>query len=201
MKNLESRRLAVQGLVVAGVDEAGRGPLAGPVMAAAVILDHRHPLAGVKDSKKLSPVKREQLAASIRHSAIAFACASASVEEIDRINILQASLLAMRRAIQALDVIPGHVLVDGNQVPDPGIPCTSLVGGDDREDCIAAASILAKVERDHFMLRLHEAHPGYGFDRHKGYPTRMHVEAITRLGITDHHRRSYAPVKKILQSS
>lgn len=184
--------------LVCGVDEAGRGPLAGSVVAAAVILDPSRPIAGLNDSKKLSPKRRAALAIEIREKAIAWAVAEASVEEIDRINILQASLLAMRRAVEALAVAPCHALIDGNRCP--ALPCTSeaIIGGDGKVASIAAASILAKTVRDADMLAMHAIYPEYGFDRHMGYPTAVHLKALRAYGVTPIHRRSYAPVAQLL---
>lgn len=183
---------------ICGVDEAGRGPLAGPVFAAAVILDAMRPIAGLADSKQLTARQREVLAQRIRLGAVAWAVASASVEEIDEINILQASLLAMRRAVEKLDVTPARVLVDGLHRPQLPMPVKAVVRGDATVPVISAASILAKVARDGEMLALHHHHPQYGFDRHKGYPTRAHLEALRTYGITAAHRRSFAPVRALL---
>lgn len=185
--------------LVCGVDEAGRGPLAGPVVAAAVILDPARPIAGLNDSKKLSAKKREALAVEIREKALAWAVAEASVEEIDRINILQASLLAMQRAVAALATPPEHALIDGNRCPALACPAEAVIGGDGKVAAIAAASILAKTVRDAGMLELHTAHPQYGFDRHMGYPTAVHLAALREHGVSPEHRRSYAPVARILQ--
>ena len=185
--------------LAAGIDEAGRGPLAGPVIAAAVILDPQHPVDGVRDSKKLSSSRRAQLAAEIRERALAWGLGRAEVEEIDRLNILHATLLAMQRAVEALGVIPERALVDGNQAPDLPCPVETVVKGDQKVEAIAAASILAKVARDAEMLALDAACPGYGFARHKGYPTAAHLEALRRLGPSAHHRRSYGPVRACLE--
>ena len=188
--------------LLAGVDEAGRGPLAGPVIAAAVILDPAHPIPGLADSKQLSAARRERLAAEIRAHALAWALGRADVAEIDRINILQASLLAMRRAVENLDIAPDQVLVDGKHCP-PGLacPCQALVKGDATVPTISAASILAKVARDAELGELHDRYPGYGFARHKGYPTLAHREALRRLGPCPEHRRSFAPVAAILHTA
>jgi len=186
------------GTLICGVDEAGRGPLAGPVFAAAVILDPAHPIAGLADSKKLSARKREALAVEIRSRAIAWMVASASVEEIDTLNILQASLLAMQRAVGGLAVAPTEVLVDGLHCPRLTLPVRSIVRGDATLAGIAAASIIAKVERDAEMLALHRIHPCYGFDRHKGYPTVSHLAALREHGVCAAHRRSFAPVRVLL---
>jgi ribonuclease HII len=187
-----------RGDLICGVDEAGRGPLAGPVFAAAVILDPAHPIAGLADSKALSARKREALAVEIRSHAIAWMVASASVEEIDSLNILQASLLAMQRAVGGLAVAPAEVLVDGLHCPRLTLPVRSIVRGDATLAGIAAASIIAKVERDAEMLALHRIHPWYGFDRHKGYPTVSHLAALREHGVCAAHRRSFAPVRVLL---
>lgn len=184
--------------LVCGVDEAGRGPLAGPVFAAAVILDAARPIAGIADSKKLAPARRESLAIEIRAHSLAWAVASASVEEIDALNILQASLLAMRRAVEKLAVTPQQVLVDGLHCPRVSMPARAVVRGDATVTAIAAASILAKVARDEEMLALHRDLPQYGFDRHKGYPTRAHLDALRAHGVSIVHRRSFAPVRVVL---
>jgi ribonuclease HII len=185
-------------LIVCGVDEAGRGPLAGPVYAAAVILDATRPIIGLADSKKLSEKRRDALAQEIRQHALAWAITSASVEEIDRLNILRATLLAMQRAVEALTVRPHEVWVDGLHCPDTGLPSRAIVRGDDSVPEISAASILAKTARDTAMRELHLRYPQYGFDGHKGYPTAAHLAALKQHGITDVHRRSYAPVKALL---
>lgn len=184
--------------LVCGVDEAGRGPLAGPVFAAAVILDRQCVIEGLADSKKLTARQREALAPEIRMRSAAWAVASASVEEIDALNILQASLLAMRRAVEALAVTPRRVLVDGLHRPRLDVPVQAVVRGDATVAAIAAASILAKVARDEAMRALHQRHPQYGFDRHKGYPTRLHLEALREHGVSVAHRRSFAPVRALL---
>ncbi|MEW5837504.1 MAG: ribonuclease HII [Pseudomonadota bacterium] len=183
---------------VAGVDEAGRGPLAGAVFAAAVILDPARPIVGLNDSKKLSEKKREALFVEIQAKAFAWSIAEASAEEIDRINILQASLLAMQRAVAALHCAPDEVLVDGNHAPRFACAARAIVGGDALQPCISAASILAKVARDRAMLDLHAFYPQYGFARHKGYPTKEHMHALQMHGACAEHRRSFAPVKKVL---
>lgn len=184
---------------IAGVDEAGRGPLVGSVVAAAVILDPDNPIEGLNDSKKLTEKKREKLFIEIQEKALAWAIASASHEEIDQINILQASLLAMRRAVEALKLQPEHVLVDGNKIPQGlAMSCDAVVGGDALHAEISAASILAKVSRDREMVVLDQQYPHFGFAKHKGYPTKAHFEAIAEHGVIDQHRRSYAPVKKAL---
>lgn len=184
--------------LVAGVDEAGRGPLAGPVYAAAVILDPARPIPGLADSKTLSEKKRDQLAVLIRERALAWAIASSSVEEIDAINILQASLLAMQRAVLALQPAAEEILVDGLHCPAVSIPARPIVGGDGSEPAIAAASILAKTARDAELLRLHALYPQYGLDRHKGYPTAAHLAALEQHGVAEIHRRSFGPVRRRL---
>ncbi len=187
--------------LVAGVDEVGRGPLAGPVVAAAVILDPARPIEGLADSKKLSEKRREVLAEQIRERALAWALGRAEVAEIDEINILQASLLAMRRAVLALEPQPQHALVDGNKCPR--LPCTveAIVGGDAKVEAISAASILAKVTRDREMVEMDAVYPGYGLAGHKGYPSKAHLEALERLGVTEIHRRSFGPVRRLLEAS
>jgi ribonuclease HII len=187
----------VSGLM-AGVDEVGRGPLAGPVVAAAVILDERRTIRGLNDSKQLSPEERQRLDLEIRRKAICCAVAEASVEEIDRLNILRAALLAMRRAVEALLEQPSIVLVDGNQRPDLAMPVRTIVGGDAKVRAIAAASIIAKVHRDHLLMALHDEHPQYGFDGHKGYSTPEHLAALREHGACRHHRRSFAPVREAI---
>jgi len=184
---------------IAGVDEAGRGPLVGSVVAAAVILDPNNPIEGLNDSKKLTEKKREKLFIEIQEKALAWAIAEASAAEIDEHNILQASLLAMRRAVEALPVQPEHVLVDGNKVPQGlRMSCDAVVGGDALHAEISAASILAKVTRDHQMIEMDQKHPQFGFAKHKGYPTKAHFEAIALHGVIDEHRRSFGPVKKVI---
>ena len=184
--------------LVCGVDEAGRGPLAGPVVAAAVILDSSRPIDGLNDSKKLSAKRREALAGEIRAKALAWAVAEASVDEIDRINILQASLLAMQRAVAGLAINPAKALVDGNQCPDLSYPVEAIVGGDGKIAAIAATSILAKTIRDAGMLELHATYPMYGFDRHMGYPTAVHLKALREHGVSPVHRRSFRPVAQLV---
>lgn len=184
---------------IAGVDEAGRGPLVGSVVAAAVILDPDNPIEGLNDSKKLTEKKREKLFIEIQEKALAWAIAEASAAEIDEHNILQASLLAMRRAVEALPIQPEHVLVDGNKVPQGlRMSCDAVVGGDALHAEISAASILAKVTRDHQMIEMDLKHPQFGFAKHKGYPTKAHFEAIALHGVIDEHRRSFGPVKKVI---
>lgn len=184
--------------LIAGVDEAGRGPLAGPVYAAAVILNPAKPIAGLADSKKLTPAKRAQLYTLIQRDSLAWAIATASVEEIDAINILQASLLAMRRAVESLATQPDSILVDGLYCPKVVMPARAIVKGDAKEPTISAASILAKVARDREMQVLHAKYPQYGFDAHKGYGTAVHMAALALHGVSPLHRRSYAPVKKLI---
>lgn len=182
----------------AGVDEAGRGPWVGPVVAAAVILDPEHPIEGLADSKKLSAQKRESLSLLIKKHALCYAIEEASVQEIDELNILQATLLAMRRAVLSLPIEPRQVLVDGNRLPKLPMSCFALVGGDDRVQSISAASILAKVHRDRWCEKLENEYPGYGFAKHKGYGTQAHALAMSTLGVTPWHRRSFAPIAKQL---
>ncbi|MCF3128211.1 ribonuclease HII [Acinetobacter soli] len=186
-------------LFVAGVDEAGRGPLVGSVVAAAVILDPDHPIAGLNDSKKLTEKKREKLFIEIQEKALAWSIAEATHTEIDELNILQATFLAMRRAVDGLQQQPMKVIVDGNQIPKGmTIACEAIVGGDATHAEISAASILAKVTRDRQMVELDQKYPLFGFAKHKGYPTKAHFEAIAQYGVIDEHRRSYAPVKRAL---
>ncbi len=187
-----------EGARLAGVDEVGRGPLAGDVVAAAVMLDPNKAIAGLADSKKLTAKRREYLYDVIKTEALAWCIASASVAEIDRLNILQASLLAMERAVAGLSIEPEFVLVDGNRLPKWHFRSEAVVKGDARVASIAAASILAKVERDREMVLLDQQYPGYGLAQHKGYPTKMHIEALQGLGPSEIHRRSFGPVKKLL---
>lgn len=184
--------------MICGTDEAGRGPIAGPVVAAAVILDPDNPIEGLNDSKKLSAKKRQALSEEIREKALCWAIAQADVEEIDDVNILWASMNAMTRAVEALAVEPSKVLVDGNRVPKLSVPAEAIVGGDAREQCIAAASILAKVERDRQMLEWHQHYPQYEFDKHKAYGTAKHIELLKLHGPCPIHRKSFAPVKRLL---
>ena len=184
--------------ILAGSDEAGRGPLAGAVVAAAVILDPNNPIVGLKDSKKLSEKKREILFDEIVEKSISYCIASASVQEIDNLNILYASMLAMKRSIEGLDIQPTYVEVDGNRCPDISYPCEAIVQGDDKVPEISAASILAKVTRDRQMLKMDKKYPAYGFAKHKGYPTKVHREILEKLGATQEHRRSFMLVKKAL---
>lgn len=187
--------------LVAGVDEAGRGPLAGPVVAAAVILDDHKPIKGLADSKKLTALRREKLFDEIRAKALCCSVALATVEEIDRLNILQATMLAMRRAVQGLRLKPGKVLVDGNRLPPLDVLAEAVVSGDALVPAISAASILAKVTRDRLLCELHQQHPEYGFDRHKGYGTAQHLRALQAHGALAVHRRSFAPVARALAST
>ena len=184
--------------LICGVDEAGRGPLAGAVYAAAVILDPAHPISGLADSKTLSEKKRDQLAPLIRQHALAWAVATASVEEIDQINILQASLLAMQRAVEALTLAPHRVLVDGLYTPAIAYAAEAIIKGDSKVPAIAAASILAKTARDAEMCQLDVLYPHYAFAQHKGYPTALHMERLALHGVSPVHRRSFAPVRKLL---
>ncbi len=184
--------------LTAGVDEVGRGPLAGPVIAAAVILGQGRPIEGLADSKKLSPKRREELSEIIKSQAIAWAIGRAEVEEIDNINILQASLLAMSRAVELLHVKPTLALVDGNKLPDLKCKAKAIIKGDSKIAEISAASIIAKVARDAEMDALDKLYPGYGLGKHKGYPTKAHVQALQKLGVTVIHRRSFKPVKNVL---
>jgi ribonuclease HII len=184
--------------LVAGVDEVGRGPLAGPVVAAAVILDDSRPIEGLADSKILSARRREELSVLIRERALCWALGRAEVEEIDRLNILQASLLAMQRAVTALSIQPELVLVDGNQAPRLACSVTTVIRGDATVPSISAASILAKVARDAEMCDFDRRYPGYGFSLHKGYPTRAHIDALQRQGVSPIHRRSFGPVRRAI---
>jgi ribonuclease HII len=184
---------------LAGVDEVGRGPLAGPVVAAAVMLDPERPIEGLKDSKQLSQKRRETLAVQIRERALAWSLGRAEVEEIDRINILQASLLAMQRAVAGLGLLPELVLVDGSHCPSVDCRVRAVVKGDTLVAAISAASILAKVSRDREMVTLDGLYPGYGLAGHKGYPSKRHLDALQRLGVSPVHRRSYAPVRRLLE--
>ncbi|MBD3811789.1 MAG: ribonuclease HII [Betaproteobacteria bacterium] len=198
MKPRSSIVLHVGPLGLCGVDEAGRGPLAGPVMAAAVMLDPGDPIAGLRDSKKLSAAARDRLAAEIRKRAIAWCVAEASVAEIDRLNILHATMLAMQRAVSGLGRTPDEVLVDGNRCPEWPWRSQAVVKGDDKVAAIAAASILAKTARDQFMRNLHDEYPVYGFAQHMGYGTAAHLDALKAHGACPQHRRSFAPVKLVL---
>ena len=189
------------GEVICGVDEAGRGPLAGPVFAAAVILDPAKPIAGLRDSKKLSPIRRDELALIIQRDALAWSIAQCSAAEIDALNILQATMLAMRRAIEGLSVAPTLALIDGNRCPVAAIRTEAIVKGDDKVIEISAASILAKTARDALLLEMHARYPQYAFDQHKGYPTALHLARLKEYGVTPEHRRSYAPVRELLNEA
>jgi ribonuclease HII len=189
------------GEVICGVDEAGRGPLAGPVFAAAVILDPAKPIIGLRDSKKLSPTRRDELALIIQRDALAWSIAQCSAAEIDALNILQATMLAMRRAIEGLSVAPTLALIDGNRCPVTTIRTEAIVKGDDKVIEISAASILAKTARDALLLEMHARYPQYGFDQHKGYPTALHLARLREHGVTPEHRRSYAPVRELLNEA
>lgn len=184
--------------IIAGVDEVGRGPLAGAVVTAAVILHPQKPIKGLRDSKQLTHAKRQRLALEIREKALAWSLGRAEVEEIDQLNILHATMLAMQRAVAGLSRKPTKVLVDGNRTPDFSIPAEAIIKGDTKIDAISAASIIAKVCRDEEMCDMANVYPGYGFERHKGYPTPEHLKAIKKLGVCAIHRRSFAPVKKQL---
>jgi len=188
-----------QQILIAGVDEVGRGPLAGAVVTAAVILDDNNPILGLADSKKLTEKKRELLEPLIKQQALAWSLGRAEPEEIDQLNILQATLLAMKRAVEGLAIAPSHALVDGNQAPDLACPVTTIIKGDQSEPAIAAASILAKVARDREMVAMDKLYPGYGLAQHKGYPTKQHQQALMDLGPTIIHRRSFKPVKLALK--
>lgn len=187
--------------LVAGVDEVGRGPLCGPVVTAAVILDPARPILGLNDSKKLSEARRNMLFDEIREKALAWCIARAEVEEIDQLNILHATMLAMQRAVEGLSITPKLALIDGNRCPKLAVPSAPVVGGDAQVPAIAAASILAKVSRDREMAEMEKLYPGYGIGGHKGYPTPVHLEALRRLGATPIHRRSFAPVRAVLEGS
>ncbi len=185
--------------IICGVDEAGRGPLAGPVYAAAVILHRERPIPGLRDSKKLTEAKRDELAPLIREQCIAWAVAKASEAEIDRLNILQASMLAMKRAVYALATVPTLALIDGNKCPVMKIQTIAIIDGDDKIESISAASILAKTARDEALLKLHKKYPQYGFDQHKGYGTALHLERLREHGPCPVHRRSFAPVRELIE--
>ncbi len=184
--------------LLAGVDEVGRGPLAGPVVAAAVILDPENPIKGLNDSKKISQKKRELISLEIKSSALGWSLGRAEVEEIDELNILKASLLAMKRAVESLTLKPELVAVDGQYTPDVEYEKIAIIKGDSLVPAISAASIIAKVARDNEMLKFDEIYPGYGFSSHKGYPTKQHIQSLEKLGITEIHRRSFAPVARYL---
>ena len=188
-------------MLVAGVDEAGRGPLAGPVFAAAVILPEHYDLPGLTDSKKLSPKRREQLFVAIRQQALTYSIQQASVAEIDQYNILNATLLAMKRALESLTLVPKKALIDGNKAPNTQIQTQTIIGGDLSVPEISAASILAKVSRDALLLALDQTYPQYGFAKHKGYGTRQHLDMLAKHGPCPSHRKSFAPIKKALAAS
>lgn len=193
---------ATRGEYVAGVDEVGRGPLAGPVVAAAVILDPNNPIEGLMDSKKITEKRRELLSVEIKEKALAWAITRVDVDIIDEINILQASLRAMAISVSKLKHQPDFVMIDGNKIPaDLTIRAEAVIKGDDRVPCISAASIIAKVARDQEMVEMDGIYPGYGLAKHKGYPTKVHIEALQKLGVTDIHRRSFGPVKRILETT
>lgn len=185
--------------MIAGVDEAGRGPLAGAVFAAAVILDPANPVTGLDDSKKLSEKRRIALEQEIKHRALCWSIATASVEEIDQLNILHATMLAMKRALELLQITPEFVRVDGNRLPDICFPAEAVIGGDAIHEEISAASILAKQARDRDMIVLSQKFPDYGFDSHKGYPTAFHINALNQYGVTPYHRKSFRPVRKLIK--
>jgi ribonuclease HII len=187
-------------LLVAGVDEVGRGPLAGPVVTAAVILDPEHPIEGLMDSKKLSESRREELAVLIKERSLAWSIGRAEVEEIDEINILQATMLAMQRAVAGLSPAPEHALIDGNRCPQLECTAEAIIKGDGLVPAISAASIIAKVSRDNEMVELDALYPGYGLAGHKGYPTKAHRDALIELGVTPIHRRSFGPVRKAIEN-
>ncbi len=188
-----------RGQFIAGVDEVGRGPLAGPVVAAAVILDPDQAIEGLADSKKITEKRREQLAEEIKEKALAWAISRVDIDVIDEINILQASLRAMTIAVSGLKQQPDFVMIDGNKIPAKlTIKAEAIVKGDDRVPCISAASIIAKVARDHEMIEMDKIYPGYGLAKHKGYPTKMHMEALQQLGVTEIHRRSFGPVRRVI---
>jgi ribonuclease HII len=187
-----------QGLI-AGVDEVGRGPLAGPVVAAAVILDPENPIEGLADSKAMSEKRRKALNIEIRQKALCWAIARAEVDEIDELNILHASMLAMQRAVELLTIQPEHAQIDGNRCPVLTCSSEAIVKGDQSVPCISAASIIAKVERDHEMIELESVYPGYGFASHKGYPTKLHMQALSELGVTPVHRYSFGPVARLME--
>lgn len=184
--------------IVCGVDEAGRGPLAGPVFAAAVILDPARPIAGLRDSKKLTEARRDELAVEIKAHAIAWSIAQCSEQEIDELNILQATMLAMRRAVEGLATLPTLALIDGNRCPVMSVRSEAIIKGDDKVQAISAASILAKTARDYALYQLHIQYPHYAFDQHKGYPTELHLERLRLHGISPVHRKSYAPVRALM---
>ncbi len=197
----QSFDFSVTAQLVAGVDEVGRGPLAGPVVTAAVILDPNNPIEGLADSKAMSEKRRERLFDEIKQKALAWSLGRCEVEEIDELNILQATMVAMQRAVAGLSPQPEHALIDGNRCPQLPCSCEFVIKGDSKVAAISAASILAKVARDREMVELDAAYPGYGLAGHKGYPTKAHIEALWELGVTPIHRRSFAPVRKVLQGN
>lgn len=199
MATVDPGRLVTAATLVAGVDEAGRGPLAGPVVVAAVILDRRQPVAGLDDSKRLSAARREALYDQIRAQALAWSIVQISPAQIDELNILRATLLGMQQAVEGLSPAPGLALVDGNRAPELACETRTIVGGDALEPAISAASILAKVERDRIMIEWHRHHPRYGFDCHKGYPTPDHLRRLAEFGPCEIHRKSFAPVREAMQ--
>lgn len=197
-QNFKRKPTALPTTLIAGVDEVGRGPLAGPVVAAAVILDPLRPIDGLTDSKALSETQREHFNLLIKEKALAWSLGRAEVGEIDDINILQASLLAMQRAIEGLCLKPDHALVDGNRLPNLACTAEAIIKGDLTVPVISAASIIAKVARDAEMVDMDKLFPGYGLAKHKGYPTKQHIKALSELGVTPHHRRTFAPVRRLL---
>lgn len=198
MKQMSFSFFSDEKVHICGVDEAGRGPIAGPVFAAAVILDPDYPIEGLKDSKKLSDKRRRELVTIIKTHSIAWAIAESSIAEIDAMNILKATMLAMKRAVECLPIQPSRVLVDGNRCPEVSYDVEAIVKGDDKVDAISAASILAKTARDDALLVLHQKYPQYAFDQHKGYPTALHLARLKEYGVSPVHRVSYAPVRAIL---
>ena len=201
MKNSQSSLFSYTDEIVCGVDEAGRGPLAGPVFAAAVILDTARPINGLRDSKKLTAKQRDILAEQIKAQALTWSIAECSEAEIDTLNILQATMLAMRRAVDGLSVLPTLALIDGNRCPVMQVRAEAVIKGDDKVQAISAASILAKTARDAALYVLHEQYPHYAFDQHKGYPTALHLERLRLHGVSPVHRKSYAPVRALLTTT
>jgi ribonuclease HII len=197
--NVAPSLFAIDGELICGVDEAGRGPLAGPVFAAAVILDPNTPLMGLRDSKKLTAQRREELAILIKRDALSWSIAQCSEAEIDQLNILQATMLAMRRAIEGLSLTPTLALIDGNRCPVCTVRTEAIIKGDDKVTQISAASILAKTARDAALMDMHKTYPHYAFDQHKGYPTALHLERLREYGVSPVHRRSYGPVRALLE--
>lgn len=201
MSEFESLLIGASGQIICGVDEAGRGPWAGPVFAAAVVLDPARPITGLRDSKKLSEARREELALEIKSRALAWSIAQSSEDEIDKLNILQATMLAMQRAIEGLSCIPTLALIDGNRCPSLAIQAEAIIKGDATIPAISAASILAKTARDALLCRLHQQYPQYAFDQHKGYGTALHLERLRLHGVSPVHRKSYAPVRALLDAA